>query len=103
MAVPLKPIGMGVTCWLSLSVRFRLTKPRSMGFDTTSLIAEFDPVSVTCQLIDGGSSLNRAVSACIAGRAPPPPLAGYWPLVGSGAAGGGAVTPHAPTRQAAAW
>src|SRR5207247_11369546 len=101
MAVPLKPIGTGVTCRLSLSVRFRLTKPRSMVFDTTSLIAEFEPVSVTSQLMDGCSSLNRAVSACTAGRAPPPPLAVYWPLIGSGVGDAGAATPEAATRQAA--
>src|SRR5213083_563388 len=75
MAVPLKPIGTGVTCWLS--------------------------VSVTSQLIEGRSSLNRAVSACTAGRAPPPPLAVYWPLIGSVVGDWGAVTPHAATRHAA--
>src|SRR2546428_61288 len=88
---------------LSAAVRDpALAMPGARVFDTTSLIAEFDPVSAPCQLIEGWSSLNRAVSACTAGRAPPPPLAVYWPLIGSGVGDGGAVTPHAATRHAAA-
>src|SRR5712692_40247 len=72
-----------------------------MAFATTSLIAEFDPLSATIQSTPGWSSLNRAVSACTAGSAPPPPLALYVPDSGWGVGEAGTAPPQAASMRRA--